>query len=128
LRQARHSLWIRRWHACAVGRGRILAFRTRNCAACNRILRPRDLLKQSNPYGFKASFNPTHPGEPGNSFGGWFSPWHYGLNQGPIELMIENYRSGMIWRLMRECTYIQEGLRRAGFTGGWLAEHAKPAG
>jgi hypothetical protein len=85
-------------------------------------------LKQSNPYGFKASFNPTHPGEPDNSFGGWVSPWHYGLNQGPIVLMIENYRSGMIWRLMRGCTYIQEGLRRAGFTGGWLAEHAKPAG
>jgi len=85
-------------------------------------------LKHSNPYGFKASFNPTHPGEPGNSFGGWVSPWHYGLNQGPIVLMIENYRSGMVWRLMRGCTYIQEGLRRAGFTGGWLAEHAKPAG
>ena len=84
-------------------------------------------LKQSNPYGFKASFNPTHPGEPGNSFGCWVSPWHYGLNQGPIVLMIENYRSGMVWRLMRGCPYIQEGLRRAGFTGGWLAEHAKPA-
>ncbi len=85
-------------------------------------------LKQSNPYGFKASFNPTHPGEPRNPFGGWVSPWHYGLNQGPIVLMIENYRSGLIWRLMRGCPYIQEGLRRAGFTGGWLAEHARPAG
>jgi hypothetical protein len=84
-------------------------------------------LKQSNPYGFKASFNPTHPGEPGNSFGCWVSPWHYGLNQGPIVLMIENYRSGMTWRLMRACTYIQEGLRRAGFTGGWLDKQKRNA-
>ncbi len=79
-------------------------------------------LKQSNPYGFKASFNPTHPGEPGNSFGCWVSPWHYGLNQGPIILMIENYRSGTLWRSMRNCPYIREGLVKAGFTGGWLAE------
>jgi hypothetical protein len=71
-------------------------------------------------YGFKAAFNPTHPGEPGNPFGWWVSPWYFGLNEGPILLMIENYRSGMLWRLMRDCSYIQEGLRRAGFTGGWL--------
>jgi hypothetical protein len=85
-------------------------------------------LKLSNPYGFKASFNPTHPGEPGNSFDCWVSPWHYGLNQGPIILMIENYRSGMLWRLMRSCPYIREGLRRADFTGGWLAEAGDGAG
>jgi hypothetical protein len=34
--------------------------------------------------------------------------------------MIENYRSGLIWRLMRSCPYIAVGLRRAGFRGGWL--------
>jgi len=39
--------------------------------------------------------------------------------------MIENYRSGLLWRLMRGCSYIQQGLRRAGFTGGWLAEDGK---
>ena len=82
-------------------------------------------LKEANAYGFKASFNPTHPGAPGNPQGYWVSPWHFGLNEGPIVLMIENYRSGMIWRLMRGCSYIQAGLRRAGFTGGWLADIAK---
>ena len=81
-------------------------------------------LKASNAYGFKAAFNPTHPGEPGNPFGWWVSPWHFGLNDGPIVLMIENYRSGMVWGLMRDCAYIQQGLRRAGFTGGWLAAEA----
>ena len=34
--------------------------------------------------------------------------------------MIENYRSGFIWDLMRRCPAIRVGLRRAGFTGGWL--------
>jgi hypothetical protein len=45
---------------------------------------------------------------------------YHGLDQGPIVMMIENYRSGLIWRLMLRCPYIIEGLRRAGFTGGWL--------
>ncbi len=34
--------------------------------------------------------------------------------------MIENHRA-MIWRLMRNCSYIKQGSRRADFTGGWLA-------
>ena len=76
-------------------------------------------LTQSNPYGFKASFNPTYPGQSVNSHG-WVSPWHFGLNQGPIVLMIENYRTGLVWRLMKKCPYIASGLRRAGFDGGWL--------
>ncbi|WP_309604374.1 glucoamylase family protein [Phenylobacterium sp.] len=78
-------------------------------------------LKEASAYGFKASFNPTHPGEPGNPFGWWVSPWHFGLNEGPIVLMIENHASGMVWRLMRRCRPIRDGLRRAGFAGGWLA-------
>ncbi len=77
-------------------------------------------LTQFNSYGFKASFNPSHPGEPGNPYGWWVSPWHYGLNQGPIILMIENYRTGLLWKLMRNCPYIVKGLLRAGFKGGRL--------
>ena len=50
------------------------------------------------------------------------SPWHYGLNQGPLVLMIENYRSELLWRLTRRSPYIVSGLRRAGFHGGWLQE------
>jgi hypothetical protein len=77
-------------------------------------------LTEFNSYGFKASFNPSHPGKPGNPYGWWVSPWHYGLNQGPIILMIENYRTGLLWQLTRKCRYIAGGLRRAGFDGGWL--------
>ena len=76
-------------------------------------------LKKGNPYGFKATFNPTYPDKSGNPYG-WVSPWHYGINQGPINPMVENYRTGLLWRLMRHCPYVVTGLRRAGFTGGWL--------
>ena len=76
-------------------------------------------LTELNPYGFKATFNPTYPEKSSNPFG-WVSPWHYGLNQGPIILMIENHRTGLLWQLMRNCPYIASGLRRAGFGGGWL--------
>ena len=76
-------------------------------------------LTEGNLYGFKATFNPTYPERSGNPHG-WVSRWHFGLNQGPIVLMIENHRSGLLWQLMRNCPYIASGLRRAGFTGGWL--------
>jgi len=76
-------------------------------------------LTELNPYGFKATYNPTYPVKTENSLG-WVSPWHYGLNQGPIVLMIENYRTGLVWRWMRESPFIVSGLRRAGFRGGWL--------
>ncbi|WP_164780374.1 MULTISPECIES: glucoamylase family protein [unclassified Mesorhizobium] len=79
-------------------------------------------LKAANAYGFKAAFNPTHPGTSGNAFGWWVSPWHFGLNEGPVVLMIENDRSSLLWRLMRSCSYIRSGLQRAGFEGGWLRE------
>ncbi len=50
----------------------------------------------------------------------WISPDELGLDQGMIVLTIENYRSGLLWRLSRSCPTIRDGLRRAGFRGGWL--------
>jgi hypothetical protein len=76
-------------------------------------------LRVDNPYGFKATFNPTFP-EKKEGADSWVSQWHYGLNQGPIVTMIENYRSGMIGELSRRCRYLVKGLKRAGFTGGWV--------
>ena len=76
-------------------------------------------LHDQHPYGFKAIFNPTYNGNP-DSAARWISPWHYGLNLGPIMLMIENHLDGTVWRLMRGCPYLVDGLRRAGFSGGWL--------
>src|SRR5687767_3398337 len=72
-----------------------------------------------NEYGLVCSFNPTFPGR-GSKSSGWVSADHFALDQGPVILMIENYRSGLVWRLMRNCPPIVTGLHRAGFTGGWL--------
>jgi hypothetical protein len=78
-------------------------------------------LKGHNPYGFDASFNATFP-ERSKSRHGWVSPWIFGLNQGPIILMIENYQTELIWRITRNCIYLADGLRRAGFRGSWLGQ------
>ena len=71
-----------------------------------------------NEYGLVCSFNPTFS-VPGSKHG-WISRDHFALDQGPVILMIENYRTGLIWNLMRRCPYLVAGLRRAGFKGGWL--------
>ncbi|MEX1169414.1 MAG: glucoamylase family protein [Chloroflexota bacterium] len=71
-------------------------------------------------YGFRCSFNPTFSGGAGSRVG-WHSVGYFGLDQGPIVLMIENYRSALLWRLLKRCPAIVTGLRRAGFTGGWLS-------
>ncbi len=54
----------------------------------------------------------------------WVSAGHFGLDQGIVVLMIENHRSELVWRLMRQCPYLVIGLRAAKFSGGWL-DHAK---
>jgi hypothetical protein len=56
--------------------------------------------------------------EGGNA--GWISEGEFGLDQGMIVLMIENFRSGLLWRLTRNIPYLRAGLKRAGFSGGWL--------
>ncbi len=76
-------------------------------------------LKERSAYGFDASFNSAYP-ETSRNPHGWVSPWIFGLNQGPIILMIENFQSELIWKTIRRCRYIVEGLRRAGFRDGWL--------
>jgi hypothetical protein len=39
--------------------------------------------------------------------------------------MIENHRSELVWKTMRKNEHIIRGLKRAGFTGGWLGATAK---
>jgi hypothetical protein len=71
------------------------------------------------PYGFRCSFNKSFRVD-GSPSGWWVTPYQFGIDQGPVVLMIENYRTGLIWNLMRRCLPVVTGLRRAGFTGGWL--------
>ena len=57
-------------------------------------------------YGFKDAFNLNKD---------WVSEEYLGLDEGAFLIAIENYRTGLIWRLMMKNPYIQEGLKRAGF-------------
>ena len=70
-------------------------------------------------YGFKCSFNPTFHGE-NQEESGWISKGYYGLDQGPIVMMVENHRTEFLWGLLKKCPFIVNGLRNAGFAGGWL--------
>ena len=65
-----------------------------------------------------SGFNPTLPGDDGE---GWLSDGWYGLDQGLLVMMIENAKSGLIWKLLRDCPYVVAGLKNAGFAGGWLS-------
>jgi len=78
-------------------------------------------------YGFKDAFNPSYTfTDAGSRSGtvdpkiGWIARDHLGIDQGPILAMMENHRSGLVWRVMRKNPHVREGLKRIGFTGGWL--------
>ena len=45
----------------------------------------------------------------------WYADSHLAIDQGPIVVMIENARSGLLWRLFMSCPEIATGLRRLGF-------------
>ncbi len=45
----------------------------------------------------------------------WFSNEHLAIDQGPIIIMIENYRTGLLWTLFMSCPEIQRGLKLLGF-------------
>ncbi len=57
-------------------------------------------------YGFRDGFNLTE---------NWFEDVYMGLNQGPIVVMIENHRSGLIWRLFMSNPEIEPALKARGF-------------
>jgi hypothetical protein len=84
-----------------------------------------------NRYGFVDALNPTltldvsvHHGRVVKDVG-WFDVDQLGIDQGPILAMIENYRTGLVWRVMRRNPHIVRGLTRAGFRGGWLDAEPK---
>jgi hypothetical protein len=91
-----------------------------------RTMRERygDLIFQQ--YGFLDAFNPTLTSPMPLRMGrivpgqGWVARDYLGIDQGPIVLMLENWRSELLWRVMKRNPYIVRGLQRAGFTGGWL--------
>ncbi len=71
------------------------------------------------PYGFRDAFNLTR---------GWWDADYLGIDQGPMVLMIENYRTGKVWNRMMENPDIQRGLNGAGFTAVASAPPPAPPG
>ncbi len=62
-------------------------------------------------YGFYDAFSETE---------NWYPKRYLSIDQGPIVVMIENYRSGLLWKLFMSCPEIQNGLRKLGFESPWL--------
>jgi len=58
-------------------------------------------------YGFKDAFSETR---------NWYAESYLAIDQGPIVVMIENYRSGLCWKLFMSCPEVQVGLKKLGFT------------
>ena len=58
-------------------------------------------------YGFVDAFNETQ---------NWYAKSHLAIDQGPIIVMIENYRTGLLWNLFMSCPEIKNGLKKLGFT------------
>jgi hypothetical protein len=79
-------------------------------------------------YGFLDSFNPTLTDPAGlKLLHGkivpglcWVDSDYLGIDQGPIITMIANAQDDFVWRHMRKSPVIRDGLRKAGFSGGWL--------
>lgn len=63
-------------------------------------------------YGFVDAFSES---------AGWTADSHLAIDQGPIVVMIENARSGLLWRLFMSCPEVSAGLRRLDFRGPALA-------
>lgn len=88
---------------------------------CDRTLRNmwetygEDLVGE---YGFRDAFNLTYITD--ETPHGWFDVDYLGIDQGPILLMIENHKSGILWDVMKKNPYILAGLNKAGFKGGWM--------
>lgn len=62
-------------------------------------------------YGFYDAFSETN---------GWFPVRYLAIDQGPPVVMMENYRSQLLWKLFMTCPEIQEGLKKLGFESPWL--------
>jgi len=106
--------------------GGSLPFAPEVCLPALMAMRARYGERAFRRYGFVDAFNPTldqamktPQGEvvPGV---GWFDTDYLGIDQGPILAMIENWRSGLVWRVMRRNQTLRRGLLAAGFRGGWL--------
>ncbi len=104
--------------------GGSVAFAPEICLPALRAMKAKYGAKLYGRYGFRDAFNPTYHYASrfanGSTTTGWFDIDYLGIDQGPILLMAENARTRFVWNLMKRNPHIRRGLKRAGFTGGWL--------
>ena len=70
-------------------------------------------------YGFIDAFNETK---------NWYANSDLAIDEGPIIVMIENYRSGLLWKLFMSRPEVRNGLWKLGFESPWLMTKVKKAG
>lgn len=56
----------------------------------------------------------------------WYARTHLAINQGPIIIMIENFRTGLLWKLFMSAPEVRAGLSRLGFASPHLSKAAAP--
>lgn len=86
--------------------GGSLPFAPEVCLPTLRELHARHARKLWGPYGFRDSFNLAED---------WWATDTLGIDQGAMLLMIENHRTGAVWRRLMRHPVIQRGLKAAGF-------------
>lgn len=50
----------------------------------------------------------------------WYAQSFLAIDQGPIIVMIENYRSGLLWNLLTSCPEVKAGMKKLGFSAPYL--------
>ncbi len=93
------------------GCGSSIVFTPKESLACLRHLYENHYDRLWGRYGFSDAFNLDQD---------WFSDNVLGIDQGALLLMIENYRTGLIWKMMMENPYLQDAMNKAGFEPGTL--------
>ena len=111
--------------------GGSMAFAPEIAVPALRAMRARYGSDLFTEYGFRDAFNPSFTFADAQikqnsevTDQGWFDHDYLGIDQGPILLMAENLRTGLVWDVLRRNPAVIRGLRRAGFQGGWLSEAA----
>lgn len=65
------------------------------------------------PFGFYDAFSDHH---------NWYPKKYLAIDQGPVVVMMENYRSGLLWKLFMGCDEVKAGLQKLGFQSPWIKQ------
>jgi len=91
--------------------GSSIVFTPEESIACLENIRTYYSSTMWGPYGFSDAMNVGKK---------WFSDKVLAIDQGPLLLMIENYRTGLIWKFMSQSAPVRAALEKMGFRKGAL--------